>query len=112
MFRKVATRVYEATSGKQVPELSISLLSEVFLNRNETDAQLWGRVRAANDLAGVRDFLDHFPNSFYAADARLRLDLLEREARAQQLDRERAERAREVRHRTAALDIRRLPSAT
>ncbi len=108
MFRKVATRVYEATSGKQVPELSISLLSEVFLNRNETDAQLWGRVRAANDLAGVRDFLDHFPNSFYAADARLRLDMLEREARAQQLDRERAERERELRDRMAALEIERL----
>jgi uncharacterized caspase-like protein len=108
MFRKVATRVYEATRGKQVPELSISLLSEVFLNRNETDAQLWGRVRAANDPAGVRDFLDRFPDSFYAADARIRLDMLEREARARQLDRERAERERELRERMAALEIERI----
>ncbi len=82
MFRKVAARVYETTHGKQVPELSISLLSEVFLNRNETDAQVWGRVRAANDLAGIRDFIDRFPNSFYAADARMRLDMLDREVRA------------------------------
>jgi hypothetical protein len=108
MFRKVATRVYETTGGKQVPELSISLLSEVFLNRNETDAQVWGRVRAANDPAGVRDFIDRFPNSFYAADARLRLDMLEREARARQLDRERAERERELRDRLAAVEIERL----
>jgi hypothetical protein len=108
MFRKVATRVYQATGGKQVPELSISLLSEVFLNRNETDAQVWSRVRAANDLAGVRDFLDRFPNSFYAADARLRLDVLEREARSRQLDRERAERERELRDRLAAVEIERL----
>ncbi len=108
MFRKVATRVYQATGGKQVPELSISLLSEVFLNRDETDAQLWGRVRAANDPAGVRDFLDRFPNSFYAADARLRLDVLEREARARQLDRERAERERELRDRLATVEIERL----
>ena len=108
MFRKVATRVYETTRGKQVPELSISLLSEVFLNRNETDAQIWGRVRAANDPAGVRDFLDRFPNSFYAADARMRLDMLDREVRAQQLDRERAERERELRDRLAALEVERL----
>jgi uncharacterized caspase-like protein len=108
MFRKVATRVYEATGGKQVPELSISLLSEVFLNRSETDAQVWARVRAANDPAGVRDFLDRFPNSFYAADARMRLDILEREARARELDRERAERERELRDRMATLEIERL----
>ena len=108
MFRKVARRVYETTGGKQVPELSISLLSEVYLNRNETDAQVWARVRAANDSAGVRDFLDRFPNSFYAADARLRLDMLEREARARQLDRERAERERQLRDRLAALEIERL----
>jgi uncharacterized caspase-like protein len=108
MFRKVARRVYETTGGKQVPELSISLLSEVYLNRNETDAQAWARVRAANDPAGVRDFLDRFPNSFYAADARLRLDMLEREARTRQLDRERADRERELRDRMAALEIERL----
>ncbi len=108
MFRKVATRVYQATGGKQVPELSISLLSEVYLNRNETDAQVWARVRAANDPAGVHDFLDRFPNSFYAADARLLLDVLEREARAQQLDRERAVRERELRDRLAAVEVERL----
>jgi uncharacterized caspase-like protein len=84
MFRKVAARVYETTRGKQVPELSISLLSEVFLNRNETDAQVWGRVRTANDVAAIRDFIDRFPNSFYAADARMRLDMLDRDARARQ----------------------------
>jgi Caspase domain len=108
MFRRVATRVYETTHGKQIPELSISLLSDVFLNRNETDAQIWSRVRGANDPAGVRDFLERFPNSFYAADARLRLDMLEREAKAKQLDRERTERERELRDRLAALEVERL----
>src|SRR5499427_1831620 len=108
MFRKVAAQVYKATNGKQIPELSISLLSDVFLNRNETDAQIWGRVRAANDPGGVRDFLARFPNSFYAADARMRLDMLEREAKAKELDRERAERERELRDRLAALEVERL----
>src|SRR5215470_6247893 len=108
MFRRVATRVYETTHGKQIPELSISLLSDVFLNRNETDAQIWDRVRAANDPAGVRDFLERFPNSFYAADARMRLDMVEREAKAKELDRERAERERQLRDRLAALEVERL----
>jgi uncharacterized caspase-like protein len=107
MFRKVATRVYEATRGKQLPELSISLLSDVYLNRNETDAQVWGRVRAANDPAGVRDFLERFPNSFYAADARMWLDSQERDARARQLDRERAQKEQELRDRLAALEVER-----
>src|SRR5262249_37947040 len=57
---------------------------------------------------GVRDFLDRFPNSFYAADARLRLDMLDREARTRQLDRERSERERELRDRLAAVEIERL----
>jgi uncharacterized caspase-like protein len=108
MFRKVATRVYETTHGKQVPELSISLLSDVYLNRNETDAQVWGRIRAANDPAGLRDFLARYPDSFYAADARVRLELVDREARAQQLDRERTEREKELRDRLAALEVERL----
>jgi uncharacterized caspase-like protein len=103
MFRKVAARVYETTHGKQVPELSISLLSEVFLNRNETDAQVWSRVRAVNDPAGIRDFLDRFPTSFYAADARMRLDMLDREARARR-EIETVEQARrEAEARIAAL---------
>jgi uncharacterized caspase-like protein len=97
MFRKVATRVYETTHGKQVPELSVSLLSEVYLNRNETDTQVWGRVRATNDPAALRDFLSRFPGSFYAADAHLRLDVLER-----------GDREKELRDRLAALEVDRL----
>ncbi len=97
MFRKVASRVYETTRGKQVPELSITLLSDVYLNRNETDTQVWGRVRAADDPATFRDFLARFPNSFHAVDARLRLDMLER-----------ADREKDLRDRLAALEIERL----
>jgi hypothetical protein len=97
MFRKVAARVYEKTNRRQVPELSISLLSDVYLNRSETDTQVWGRVRATNDPAALRDFLARFPGSFYAADARLRLDVLER-----------GDREKELRDRLAALEVERL----
>jgi uncharacterized caspase-like protein len=101
MFRKVAARVYEKTHGRQVPELSISLLSDVYLNRNETDAQVWARVRAANDPVALRDFLSRFPDSFYAADARLRLDMLER-----------AGQEIELRERLKALEAERLQAET
>ena len=94
MFRKVAARVYEKTNRRQVPELSISLLSDVYLNRNETDTQVWGRVRATNEPAALRDFLARFPGSFYAADARLRLDVLER-----------GDREKELRDRLTALEV-------
>jgi len=36
------------------------------INRNETDAQVWGRVRPPT-IGGIRDFIDRFPN-FLAAD--------------------------------------------
>jgi hypothetical protein len=96
MFRKVAARVYEDTNGKQIPELSISLLSEVYLNRNESAAQAWSRVRAGNDPGAVRDFLSRFPASFYAADARMRLDMMDSAARE-----------RELRDRLTALEVER-----
>ena len=85
MFRKVSARVYEDTKGKQIPELTISLLSELYLNQNESDAQVWRRVRAGSEPGPVRDFLNHFPQSFYAADAQMRLDALESASRERQL---------------------------
>jgi uncharacterized caspase-like protein len=96
MFRKVAARVYEQTNGQQIPELSMSLLSDLYLNRNASAAQIWGQVREGNDPAALRDFLNRFPTSFYAADARTRLEMLES-----------ADRERELRNRLAALESER-----
>jgi uncharacterized caspase-like protein len=96
MFRKVAARVFEQTQGKQIPELSISLLTDVYLNRNESAAQAWSRVREENNPAALRDFLSRFPTSFYAADANLRLEMLDGAARE-----------RELRSRLAALEVER-----
>ncbi|MCJ2025147.1 caspase domain-containing protein [Methylobacterium sp. J-067] len=77
LFRRVASKVYTATKGRQVPELSISLLSDYALNTSETDQTAWARVRASTNVADVRSFVERFPTSFYAPDARLRLKLLE-----------------------------------
>ncbi|HXW21071.1 MAG TPA: caspase family protein [Roseiarcus sp.] len=81
MFRRVNADVNAATDGQQSPEISISLTSEYYLNQGETDQQIWARIRTSPDAGAIREFLDRYPNSFYAPDAAARLELLEREAR-------------------------------
>jgi len=81
MFRRVNADVNVATGGQQSPEVSISLVSEYYLNQGETDQKIWARIRTSPDVGAIREFLDRYPNSFYAPDAAARLDLLEREAR-------------------------------
>jgi uncharacterized caspase-like protein len=81
MFRRIGGDVYAATNGRQSPELSISMVPEYYLNQSETDQTIWARIRMSADAGTLREFLDRYPNSFYAPDARALLDLLEREAR-------------------------------
>lgn len=80
LFRRVQKSVYDETQGKQTPELSLSLLGDFYLNREETDADVWRRIRSADDPAMLKDFIQRYPASFFAIDARTRLDLIERRA--------------------------------
>ncbi len=82
MFRRVAADVTEQTKGQQHPELLISLISEYYLNQN--DRPVWERIKDTADLAAFRDFIDRFPSSPQASDARYRLQMLEREPVARQ----------------------------
>ena len=77
MFRRVAADVTEQTKGQQHPELLISLISEYYLNQN--DSPVWERIKDTVDPAAFRDFVDRFPSSPRASDARFRLQMLERE---------------------------------
>jgi hypothetical protein len=77
MFRRVAADVTEQTKGQQHPELLISLISEYYLNQN--DRPVWERIKDTADAAAFRDFVDRFPSSPRASDARYRLQMLERE---------------------------------
>ncbi len=79
LFRRVGSDVYQATNGQQSPELSISLVPEFYLNQAETDQTIWARIRVSADAGTIREFLDRYPKSFYAPDARARLELLDRE---------------------------------
>lgn len=78
LFRRVQKSVYDATGGRQTPELSLSLLGDFYLNRAETDADVWQRIRASDEPGQLRDFIQRYPASFFAIDARTRLDLIER----------------------------------
>ena len=91
MFRRIGSDVYAATNGRQSPELSISMVPEYYLNQSETDQTIWARIRTNATAATLHEFLDRYPTSFYAPDARALLDLLDREAR-EKTDREAAAR--------------------
>ena len=80
MFRRVQKSVYDATNGRQTPELSLSLLGDFYLNREETDSDVWRRIRVSDDPAVYHDFIGRYPTSFFTIDARTRLDLIERRA--------------------------------
>lgn len=88
MFRRVQKIVYDATGGRQTPELSLSLLGDFYINREETDIDVWRRIRASDDTAQLHGFIQRFPTSFFTVDARTRLDLIERRT-AEQNDRDR-----------------------
>lgn len=90
MFRRVQKVVYDATGGKQTPELSLSLLGDFYMNREETDADIWKRLRSSDNVAEIKAFIQRFPGSFFAVDAKTRLDLIERRSSASS-DRERLE---------------------
>jgi hypothetical protein len=104
MFRRVSNDVYEQTSGRQVPEVSISLHSDYYLNEQETDLQAWAKARGSNDPVRISDFIRRYPSSFYADDAKLRLDQIERNARQAQAERARAQREAALQAQIVAME--------
>ncbi len=76
MFRRIANDVNLATDGRQRPETYVSLVSEYYLNQNDRIA--WEQIKDSNDPAAFRDFLAHYPSSYYSIEARYRLDAMQR----------------------------------
>ena len=116
MFRRVQKSVYDATSGRQTPELSLSLLGDFYLNREETDSDVWRRIRSSDDPAAFNAFIQRYPTSFFTIDARTRLDLIERRATETKerdlLAREFAERERALLERVERAEKVRQEAAT
>jgi uncharacterized caspase-like protein len=103
VFRRVAVEVNRATDGRQLPEFSVSLVGDFYLNTRDTDLQAWAGVRDSNDPGRLRDFISQYPKSVLVADARQRLDLLQRE----QAERERREGERLAREHAEQAERRR-----
>ena len=110
LFRRVAAEVDRATDGRQLPELSISLRSDFYLNTRETDFQAWTKVRASNDPAELNNFIAQYPASVLVPVVRERLAAVERDqsdriqraqAERERLARETAERERAARDQAA-----------
>ncbi|ACK51801.1 peptidase C14 caspase catalytic subunit p20 [Methylocella silvestris BL2] len=108
MFRRIANDVREATSGRQRPETYVSLVNEYYLN--QTDRVAWEKVKETDDPAALHDFVERFPSSFYAIEARYRLKALERaiaEQKARALkEAELARREKEVAAQEAAARLK------
>ena len=95
LFRRVAMDVNHATGGRQLPELSVSLFGEFYLNTRETDLQAWAKIRNTDDPAALQEFMQQYPRSALATDARMRMAAIERE----NAERERLRRLKEERER-------------
>ncbi len=89
LFRRVAIEVDKATDGRQLPELSLSLRGEYYLNNH--DLLAWNTLKDTSDPAALKDFINRYPSSARVLDATRRLSTLEREQ---------AERARSEREQT------------
>ncbi|WP_407519195.1 caspase family protein [Methylobacterium oryzisoli] len=82
VFQHVAKAVAGVTEGRQLPEVTRSYPGEVFINRDETDMQAWGRLRGTTQLAELRRFVEKYPRSFLVEDALGRIRMIEGQARA------------------------------
>ena len=82
VFQHVAKAVASVTDGRQLPEVTRSYPGEVFINRDETDMQAWGRLRGTTQLADLRRFVEKYPRSFLVEDALSRIRMIEGQARA------------------------------
>jgi uncharacterized caspase-like protein len=89
VFRNVQIQVHAATKGRQIPELSMSLLGNFYFNTGETDIEAWKKISMSNDALQLVTFIDRYPDSHWAGVARMRLAELTEKAR---LIRESAER--------------------
>jgi hypothetical protein len=99
LFRRVAIDVNQATGGRQLPELSISMSGEFYLNTRDTDIQAWAKLRGSSDRRQLSDFIALYPTGPLTSDVQERLAALDRaeklrveEAARAQAEREKAER--------------------
>jgi Caspase domain len=82
IFRRVAFDVNAQTQGRQLPDLSMSLLGEVYLSKPDkpqitTEAEAWQKIASSNDRVDFDHFVADFPDSPFAVVAKERIRILE-----------------------------------
>ncbi len=102
LFRRVTQDVFERTSGRQRPEVSISLLNDYYLNLSDSDSLVWSRIRDASDPVEFKNFIQKYPASPFAREAQFRLELFDR------IRRENEQRQVQDQQRVATLEEREL----
>ena len=112
LFRRVAIIVNRETQGQQIPELSVSLLQDFYLNSQESDIDAWKKLGPSATVADLRTFISRFPASVMVDAARARLDAIENANERERLVREYAEKERRLRQEleTAEAGYRRATS--
>lgn len=121
LFRRVAIDVNRTTGGRQLPELSISMAGEFYLNTRETDMQAWAKLRGSSDRRQLSDFIKQYSNSPLISDVQERLAALDRaeklrleeeriQAEREQMIRERSQRDRLGNERLALDQVQRDPN--
>lgn len=93
LFRRVAEDVRARTGGRQIPELSISLGRDYYLNREESDLVAFDRVASSADPQDFREFIRRFPQSSRATLAKSLAETLESNAALRRRAQEEAARA-------------------
>jgi uncharacterized caspase-like protein len=89
LFRRVAHEVNQATGGRQLPELSVSLLGEFYFAGQGAQTPVppvpsaaseaeraWATVRDTTSIAVLEDFIRRYSDTIYATLARARIDEL------------------------------------
>jgi flagellar biosynthesis GTPase FlhF len=82
IFRRVAVDVNSLTQGRQLPDLSMSLLGEVYLSKPakpaiNNEAEAWQKIASSNDRSQFEHFVSDFPNSPFSIVAKERIRIIE-----------------------------------
>lgn len=94
LFRRIASDVNTETNGRQRPETVVSLLSDYYLN--QADRIAFEGIKDPNDAIALKNFVQQFPTSSYAAEARARQQNIEGAARERQAQQARLDEAARV----------------
>lgn len=97
LFRRVAIQVNRDTQGQQMPELSVSLLGEFYLNQHESDIEAWKKLGPSANAAALKAFIASYPSSTLVGAAQARIDVLEIAGERERLIREYADKEQQLR---------------